>query len=161
MKKVINLLEKIQLAVGVTMLCIFFLAVIIQVATRLLGISVIWTGDVARYSFIWAIFMGAAVMIYRKEHFKFDFLYNKFTGKLRSSLSLFNDTVLFLFSFALFYFGIDAVTNFWNYNWASLTFMKMGYVWISIPVAGFTMMIYLAWHIFEDLKSFKREEANG
>ncbi|AOM81639.1 TRAP transporter small permease [Salisediminibacterium beveridgei] len=159
MRKAVAWIEKVQLMIGVAMLVIFFTAVIIQVSTRFLGISVIWTGDVARYSFIWAIFMGASVMIYRKEHFKFDFLYTKFKGRLRASLSLFNDTVIFLFSFALFYYGIDAVTNFWNYNWASLNFMKMGYVWIAVPVMGLTMMIYMAEHIVDDIKGLLKKEA--
>ncbi|MBU8906680.1 TRAP transporter small permease [Desertibacillus haloalkaliphilus] len=160
MKKIVSFLEKIQLTVGVTMLCIFFLAVIVQVVTRYMGISVIWTGEVANFSFIWAIFMGAAVMVNRKEHFKFDFLYRKLKGKVRSILSLFNNCVLFLFSLAIFHFGNIAVDNFWNYNWVSLPSMKMGYVWIAIPIMGLTMMIYLVSHIIDDIKHFNREEVN-
>ncbi|MGJ9382672.1 C4-dicarboxylate ABC transporter permease [Salipaludibacillus neizhouensis] len=160
MKKIVKLLEKVQLSIGVIMLSIFFLAVIIQVATRYLGVSVIWTGEVANYSFIWSIFMGTAVMINRKEHFKFDLLYKKLTGKMRSSLSIFNDSILFLFSLAILFYGVAATDNFWNYNWVSLPFMKMGYVWLSVPVMGLTMMIYLASHIIYDMKGFNREEAN-
>ncbi|MBR3118235.1 MAG: TRAP transporter small permease subunit, partial [Oceanobacillus sp.] len=81
MKRFVNVLEKVQIITGVTFLCIFFLVIMLQIVTRHLGISVIWTEEVANYSFIWGIFMGAAVMVNRREHFNFDFLIRKLNGK--------------------------------------------------------------------------------
>ncbi|WP_181347535.1 TRAP transporter small permease [Thalassobacillus sp. CUG 92003] len=155
----IKYLERVQLGIGVLCLCIFFVAILIQVATRFLGISVVWTGEVANYSFIWAVFMGAAVMLNRREHFKFDLLLKKLKGKVRSSLTLLNDLILLAFSIGILNYGILAVQNFWNYNWTSLSEMKMGYVWISIPIMGGTMAIYLIAHIIHNLRNFNREEA--
>jgi TRAP-type transport system small permease protein len=154
----IKLLERIQIAVGVLSLCTFFVAILIQITTRYLGISVIWTEEVANYSFIWAVFMGAAVMVNRKEHFTFDFLLQKLKGKKRASLSLFNDTVLLLFNVAIFYYGIAAVQNFWSYNWVSLPMLKMGYVWLSLPVMAATMIIYLVAHLITHIKVISGKE---
>lgn len=154
----IKRLEKIQLAVGVTSLSIFFIAIIIQIFSRYLKIAVIWTEEVANYSFIWAIFMGAAVMLNRRDHFNFDFILNKLTGKKRIYLSIFNDTVLILFNIAIFYYGLEAVQSFWNYNWVALPFMKMGYVWISIPIMGLTMCIYSISHLINHFKLLKGKE---
>jgi TRAP-type transport system small permease protein len=155
----IKLLERIQIVVGVLSLCTFFTAILIQITTRYLGISVIWTEEVANYSFIWAVFMGAAVMVNRKEHFTFDFLLQKLKGKKRASLSLFNDTVLLLFNIAIFYYGLAAVQNFWSYNWVSLPSLKMGYVWLSLPVMAATMIIYLISHLIAHIKVLAGREA--
>lgn len=148
----IKQLERAQIAVGTLFLSLFFITIIFQIATRYLGISIIWTEEVANYSFIWAIFMGAAVMVNRKEHFKFDFLLNRLTGKKGIYLSIFNDSVLLLFNVAIFIYGIQAVQNFWTYKWVSLPMMNMWYVWISIPIMAITMVIYLIGHLITHIK---------
>lgn len=156
----IKILEKIQLTIGVLSLSIFFTAIIIQITTRHLGIPVIWTEEVANYSFIWSVFMGAAVMLNRKEHFSFDFFLQKLKGVSKTILLIVIDTIVLLFAAALFYYGIEAVKNFWNYNWVSLPALKMGYVWISIPIAGLTMAIYSLNHLISSFKELKRGGAN-
>ncbi|KAF0816039.1 TRAP-type C4-dicarboxylate transport system, small permease component [Bacillus sp. ZZV12-4809] len=155
----IKILEKIQMTVGVISLSIFFIAIIIQIVTRHLGIPVIWTEEVANYSFIWSVFMGASVMVNKKEHFRFDFLEQKLQGRSKALLMIVVDAIVLLFAIALFYYGIQAVQNFWNYNWASLPAMKMGYVWISIPLMGLTMSIYSISHMINNVKQLKDREA--
>lgn len=154
----IRMLERTQMAVGVISLCIFFVAIVVQIVTRHLKIAVIWTEEVANYSFVWAIFMGAAVMVSRREHFSFDFLTSRFKGKKQASLFFFNDTVIMLFSLAIFFYGFQAMMTFWNYNWVALPFLKMGYVWISIPIMGLTMFIYTFNHLIQNLKALRSKE---
>ncbi|GGC75411.1 TRAP transporter small permease protein [Thalassobacillus devorans] len=155
----IKWLERIQLTLGILFLCIFFTAILIQVITRYMGVSVVWTEEVANYSFIWSVFMGASVMLNRREHFKFDLVLKKLRGKKRNTLFIINDLILLAFSFAIFFYGIQAVQSFWNYNWVSLSQMKMGYVWVSVPIMGGTMVIYTLNHIIRILRNFSREEA--
>jgi TRAP-type C4-dicarboxylate transport system permease small subunit len=152
----IKLLERIQIIVGVMFLSIFFIAILIQISSRYLGISIIWTEEVANYSFIWAVFMGAAIMINRREHFNFDFLLLKLKGNSRSYLIIFNDSVLLIFNAAILLYSLQAVQSFWNYNWVSLPFLKMGYVWISIPIMALTMMIYTVGHLINHFKLLRK-----
>ncbi|MFD1606908.1 TRAP transporter small permease [Oceanobacillus luteolus] len=158
MKKFVNTLEKIQMTVGVLFLCIFVFVIVLQIITRHLGISVIWTEEVANYSFIWAIFMGAAVMINRREHFNFDFIVQKLTGAKKAGLSIFNDLVLIVFNFVIFLLGLQVVTEFWNYRWATLPEMKMGYVWIAIPIMALTMIVYSISHLIDHVRAVKAKE---
>ncbi|XKH50501.1 TRAP transporter small permease [Chryseomicrobium palamuruense] len=148
----IKKLEKFQMALGVIFLSIFFIAILTQIITRYLGISVIWTEEVANYSFIWAIFMGAAVMVNRREHFSFDFLTQKLHGKKKAGLLFVIDLIVMIFAFFITIYGYEAVTTFWNYNWLSLPELKMGYIWIAIPIMGITMMIYSINHIVGHIK---------
>ncbi|WP_100404677.1 TRAP transporter small permease [Bacillus solitudinis] len=156
----IKKLEKVQLTVGVIFLSIFFLAVLFQVISRYFSISVIWTEEVAKYSFIWAVFMGAAVMVNRKDHFNFDYLSKKLKGKAKLTLSIMTDTILMLFCAALFYYSLAALSSFWNYNWVALPMLKMGYVWLSLPVMASTMVIYLCAHIATNVKKLAVGEEN-
>lgn len=151
----VRIIEKAQMAIGVIFLSIFFIAIVIQITSRHMGVSIIWTEEVANYSFIWSIFMGASVMVSQREHFSFDFLSIKLKGRKKTTLVLVIDTIVLLFSLALLYYGIEAASTFWNYNWVALPEMKMGYVWISLPIMGLTMAIYSINHLFNGFKDFK------
>ena len=152
----VKIIEKTQMTIGVITLSIFFIAIIIQIVSRHIGIAIIWTEEVANYSFIWSIFMGASVMVYQREHFSFDFLTIRMTGKKKSILMIVIDIFILLFSVAILYYGIEAAITFWNYNWVALPEMKMGYVWISLPIMGFTMAVYTISHLFNSFKELKK-----
>ena len=64
MKKFVDTLQKIQIAVGGVLLLIFLATVVYQITCRYLGIAAMWTEDVSMYSFIWAVFMGAGAMVH-------------------------------------------------------------------------------------------------
>lgn len=160
MNRFIRMLEKVQLTVGVLFLSLFFIVIVFQITTRHLGISVIWTEEVANYSFIWAVFMGAAVMVNRRDHFTFDYLQRKLKGKPKLSLNIFNDIVLILFNVAILVYGLQVVQRFWDYNWVALQEMKMGYVWISIPIMAGTMIIYSLAHLVRHVKLLSGKEVS-
>ncbi|MGX8794174.1 TRAP transporter small permease [Oceanobacillus sp. M60] len=161
MKKFIQALEKVQIIIGVLFLCVFFFVIVLQILTRHLGISIIWTEEAANYSFIWAVFMGAAVMVNRREHFNFDYLQRKFQGKKRIYLSLFNDSVLIIFNVCVFLLGLQVVNEFWNYTWSTLPNMKMGYIWIAIPIMAGTMLIYTLSHMIQHVQKLNAKEVHG
>lgn len=147
-----------QLILGVTCLSIFIIAILIQVFTRYMGISVIWTEEVANFSFIWSVFMGASIMLNRKEHFRFTGLSEKLSGKPKIYLNMLVNGIVLTFNILLIYYGILTVKTFWNYTWISLPNLKMGYVWSCIPIMGLTMSIYLIEHMIEDLGKLRRRE---
>jgi len=159
-KRFVQVLEKAQMAAGVLFLCVFFLVVIIQIVTRYMGVSVIWTEEVANYAFMWAVFMGAAVMVNSREHFNFDFIQRKLQGKRRFALGIFNDLVLIIFNVFIFILGIQIVVEFWNYTWSTIPEMKMGYIWIAIPIMSGTMIIYSLSHLVDHIKALKAKEVS-
>lgn len=160
MNRFVRALEKVQMTVGVLFLTIFFLVIIFQIVTRHMGISAIWTEEVANYSFVWAVFMGAAVMVNKRDHFNFDFILRKLSHKNRASLLLFNDLVLIIFNLFILLLGLQVVIEFWNYTWAALPEMKMGYVWISIPIMAGSMIIYSISHLAANIKMLKAKGVN-
>ena len=99
MKKAIEWMQKIQIAVGGFFLCIFLLTVVFQMLSRYIGIAATWTEDVSMYSFIWAVFMGAGAMVYEKRHFAFtsvsDMLKNE---KIKSVLAIIISLVMLVFA---------------------------------------------------------------
>lgn len=154
MKKAIDGLQKIQITTGAVFLAIFLVTVIYQMFTRFAGISATWTEDVTKYSFIWAVFMGASAMVHSKAHFGFtsfsDMLKNE---KIKQVLSIVIALIMLFFCISMTYYGIKIAKQFWNYTWMNIPQFKRGPTWLCIPIAGFTSIIYLSAQIVEGFKS--------
>jgi TRAP-type C4-dicarboxylate transport system permease small subunit len=151
-KKLVSALVFVQETLGMVLLTIFFLAILAQISARYLGIPLLWTEEVANYSFIWAVFMGASVMIHYKAHFAFNFFRDKFSGRTAALYDLVIYGILLCFTIPMAWYGIVVTTSFWHYNWITLPWVKMGYTWLCLPITGCTMTIYASAHILEDIR---------
>lgn len=158
MKKALSYLQKIQIAAGGIFLCIFLGSVVIQMGCRYVGIAAIWTEDVSMYAFIWAAFMGAAAMVYEKQHFAFTSVSDKLTNeKLKKILGIVIALIMLTVSVLMFYYGCRVTIQFWNYRWVSIPDFKRGPTWLCIPVCGATSALYLVGQIVEDVKALLKK----
>lgn len=144
MRKAIDMLQKIQIAVGAFFLSIFLLTVVFQMLSRYAGIAATWTEDVSMYSFIWAVFMGAGAMVYEERHFAFtsisDMMKNE---KLKNVLAIIIAIVMLVFAILMLNYGIKVTKQFWNYTWVNIPKFKRGPTWLCLPLCGATSAIYL------------------
>ena len=157
MKKIIDTMQKIQIAVGGFFLCIFLTTVVIQMACRYLGIVAMWTEDVSMYSFIWAVFMGAGAMVHQGAHFAFtsfsDALKNeRAKGILRLLISL----IMFVFAVLMCYYGVLVTKQFWNYQWINVPSFKRGPTWLCLPICGATSAVYLLYQIVTEIQGLAK-----
>ena len=157
MKKAIEWMQKIQIAVGGFFLCIFLLTVVFQMLSRYIGIAATWTEDVSMYSFIWAVFMGAGAMVYEKRHFAFtsvsDMLKNE---KIKSVLAIIISLVMLVFAVLMAYYGYKLTQKFWNYTWTNIPSFKRGPTWTCLPICGVTSTIYLIAQIIEEISALMK-----
>lgn len=155
----IEKLVKVQETLGMLLLSLFFLAILAQISARYMSIPLVWTEELGNYSFIWAVFMGASVMVYHKGHFSFTFFSEKFQGRRAVAYDLFISIVLLCFTIPMTFYGAIVVMEFWDYNWITLTWVKMGYTWLCLPITGATMTLYLGTQIAGNLKALSTKEA--
>lgn len=139
MDKIVKKINDFHIFISATFLAIFLVSVITQVITRLLGISMIWTQDVAMYSFIWSVFMGATAMVYPESHFAFTSLVDKTKNEnVKTIIHLVIVVLMLVFLALMLYYGIIITKRFWNYKWVNVPQLKRGWTWICIPIsAGF------------------------
>jgi TRAP-type C4-dicarboxylate transport system permease small subunit len=137
----------VQLKIGVAAIGIFLVSMLTQIASRFFLFTAMWAEEMANYSFIWAVFMGASGMVHQKAHFRFTGLLEILPKKLSLEAELFTNALMLAFSLGMFYYGIKVTQLFWNYTWVSIPGLKKGYLWLSLPVSGLTMSLYLIEHI--------------
>lgn len=151
MRSLANALEKMQTLAGAVAISIFLITVIIQIVARFMKVAVMWAQDVSVYSFIWAVFMGASIAVHNHQHFAFDSLREKLKGRSKVVHHIVIILLMLVFTLAMSKYGIDVTQRFWNYKWVNLPNMKMGYVWIAMPITGITMSFYLVTHLIENI----------
>lgn len=103
-----------------------------------------WTEELAEFLMIWLGFLGACVALRQKAHPKIDYLTNKLSPENQLIIKVFSYSVVLLFSISvLLYGGCQLVYNTFITNQTSpaLT-MKVGYVYLAIPVTGVIIVIY-------------------
>lgn len=162
MKKIIDGLAKVQIAFSVVMLTVFLLCIVAQVATRYVpGFEASWTEEIANNSFIWATFMGSAVMVRRQGHFSFDFFRAKAKGVSKLIIELFINITMGAFGFYIASAGYELTTTFWNWNLTSLPSVSQRYTWSSLLVCGVTIVIYSLYNCWENYLDYKKEMQGG
>ncbi|MCC8191081.1 MAG: TRAP transporter small permease subunit [Planctomycetes bacterium] len=160
MKKLVRAVLLAQETLGTVLLGVFFIAIVLQIAARYLQIPLLWTEEVANYSFIWAVFMGASAMVYHRAHFSFSFFRDRFRGRAGACYSTGISLVLLAFTIAMTIYGIMVVEEFWDYNWITVPQMSMGITWLCLPLMGITMSLYSLKNIVDDLAlAFAKEAA--
>lgn len=157
MKKALGYLQKAQIIVGGIFLSIFLMSVVIQMVCRYIGVAAVWTEDVSMYAFIWAAFMGAAAMVYEKQHFAFTSVSDKLTDeKVKTILGIIIAVIMLIVSVLMLYYGCRLTKQFWNYRWVGIQEFKRGPTWLCIPVCGATSTLYLIGQIIEDVNNLKK-----
>lgn len=157
MKKAIEMMQKIQIAIGGFFLMVFLLTVVFQMLSRYLGIAATWTEDVTMYSFIWAVFMGAGAMVYEKRHFAFTSISDMLKNKtLKTLLSILISAIMLIFAVLMAYYGALVTKQFWNYTWTYIPSLKRGPTWLCLPLCGVTSSIYLVYLMVEDVLSLMK-----
>ena len=162
MKKAIEMMQKIQIAIGGFFLCIFLLTVVFQMLSRYLGIAATWTEDVSMYSFIWAVFMGAGAMVYEKRHFAFTSISDMLKdGPAKKVLSIMISLIMLVFAILMAYYGVKVMQKNGNILSRLMPIMmlvnipsfKRGPTWLCLPLCGITSAIYLVYQIIDDVLS--------
>jgi len=145
MYRVIKTLAKFFLA-------LLFLNVLFQVINRELGIVILWTEEIARFSFIWFSLLGAALAVKDNSHYIVDFLVEKICkGNKRNYIDLLINFSILLISILIFWQGIRYTIG-GQGRWSSSAAMQMTWVYLSLPISSLCMSLFAIEKLGEILK---------
>ena len=151
----------------VLLLTLDVIIVFAQVVTRyLLHSPLAWSEEIARYMFIWLVWIGAAYAVKENKHIKIDIIYNKLTGSTKRISDLVT-VVLFLglMGFMLYTSAKVTMTVYTSKSIATGSHMPMWIAWFSIPLSMALMIFRFLQRIYmyglndEKLKKAEEEKA--
>ncbi len=98
MERLLRGLDRILDRVTLLLLTILLVVVGAQIFARyVLNHSLFWSEELARYLFIYLVFLGAAIVLRREGHIQVSFFVEKFPPLLRRGVAMLADTLLLAF----------------------------------------------------------------
>lgn len=131
-----------------------------QVISRyVLGHSLSWSEELARYIFIWQIWLGSSYCVQKNRHIRIDIFTHKLPRGAKNVFETFVAIVSIAFLIFLTFKGIKIIQMVSRMGQTSAALkLPMSYVYACIPVSCILMMIRYIEHIIKMFRSEEREE---
>ncbi|HHX51092.1 MAG TPA: TRAP transporter small permease [Clostridia bacterium] len=141
-KKLLDWLEKIAIAGTIVTFTIMIIMGVLQVLFRyVIGSSLYFTEELARYMFIWGVFLASAVCLRRKSHAAIGLFVSWMPARVRRIVLTIASLCCILFFFIIFSKGIELTIATWGQASPALE-IPMGTIYLAIPVGGFFMLLF-------------------
>jgi TRAP-type C4-dicarboxylate transport system permease small subunit len=111
------------------------------VCRYLLGTSLIWSEEMARYLLVWIGFMGASIGLKKKGHFGVELLVMALPTALRKLFTVVTITVMFIFLATITVYGVVMIVT--ADEVSTVMQVSMRYFYAAIPLGGFFMLFHL------------------
>lgn len=121
MKKALHWLdENLECTVCVVLLSAFTTILFIQVIMRyVFNNSLSWSEELARYLFIWLVFIGVSYGAKEMKHLKIDVCINLFPKKARPYVIILADIIVLIFAGIVIYAAYTTVVKYYHIGTAS------------------------------------------
>lgn len=121
---------------------VMVLSVTVQIACRYFPMTPLrWTEELARLTFIWFCFLGAAMTLSRFKHLSIDFFYLKMSSRARYFLDLLTWAVVVGFSGVIGVYGIQ-LTRIVAMQKSPMLQLPMSYFYAAAPAGAVLFAIY-------------------
>lgn len=113
-----------------------------------------WADELARYLYIWMVFLGAGLVSRRRAQIRMDFLPNRLPPRARALLLLVHEAAIITFLLYALKSGIDFFVFLRKIPSPAME-MPSGYLVIIVPIGCVLMLIHHLEHTVELLRSLK------
>lgn len=163
MKKITKIYDSLEAYVLVLALAFSTLLIFVQVIFRyVLNDSITWSEELARYIFIWMIWLGTSVSMKQKEHIRMDMLMNAVHGKGKLVLDLVSGIIMLAFCIFLVKYGWDLVASMMSRGNKSVALrLPMWVVYSSLPFSQLIVALRLIGSIVSDAGKLFSHQTSG
>ncbi len=142
------------------LIIVLMFALLIAVALQVMGRYIVfiprflWTVDVANFSLIWVIFLGSIIAVRENRHFFVDFLPADLPAGVNLALRV---------SYYIFMYSVSLVFVVFGFKFLKMGLIQesetiglnMGFIYVSVPFAGISWLIFLGENIYREFFLFK------
>lgn len=156
LQRIRSVIDKVLEVVLTVIMGTMVLAVLWQVISRfILRDPSSYTEELVRFLLIWLALLGASYAVSKRLHLAIDYFTLKFKGRQKIYSGLFIDLCIFLFAlFVMTIGGLNLVTLTFTLNQVSAALgIKMGYVYLVLPLTGILILFYASLQFAERLQT--------
>lgn len=137
-KKIINNIEGY---LSMWILIIMLVVLLVQVVSRWLGVSNQWSEELARYMFVWMIYLGGSTAVQTNSHVKIDTLMLIWPKKIRPYIALIGYFMWIILGVFITYYAAIFTYNIYMAKTVAVALkISMAFAYASVPV-GYGFMV--------------------
>ena len=160
MNKIFEIIKKILYIICISSIALMLVIIFFQVISRyFFGYTFDWSEELARFLFVWVVFIGSALIIGDKGHMAVKILPEKLKGTLAGVVLegfIKLCSLYFVFLFIVQGFKMSKTMMFQT---SPALGLPMGIVYFIIPVSGVLMLLYIIQDILAILLKKKNNES--
>ncbi|MDD4842869.1 MAG: TRAP transporter small permease [Anaerotignum sp.] len=155
--------EEFELAICSILMVVMTVLIFVQVIMRyVFGSSLVWSEEMARYVFIWLIYLGISYGARVMKHIKIEAALGLFPKKLRPFVIILGDILFLVFSAVIVYLAYGIVMQQVKLNQKSPAMQIPMWFMYSAPMVGFAFTaIRQLQVIFMKIKDLKKGGARS
>ena len=143
---------------------VMLVTIFAQVITRYgFSYTAEWSEELARYLFVYVVFLGSALIMGESGHLAVEFLPNHFKGTLVGKLLVLLSLVCGYVFVGILFFQGSKMTQVMTFQVSPGLEISMSYIYVVIPISATLMLLYLIRDTLRFIKGdeVKREEVHG
>ena len=153
-----TVLEKLSIFL---MLFLLFLTFANVVGRYVFSSSIFFADELARFIFVWVVFLGVAKIVKEKRQVSVSLLTEKFKGTTKGFyLESFIFLIGLVFLIVLFIGGVTLSSTMKFYSSAALS-IPMGYVYLAVPLGSGLTLVFHILNYIELVMEFAGHKAGG
>lgn len=126
------------------LLIVMFLSTFYQVVARnALHVTAMWTEELAKFLFVFIVFLGSATLMESEEHIRISVLSGRLPHWLSRWLRFFIQLVLLAFGVVFVWSAWGNVLNSWEFYAPSMTWFRMSYLYLVLVFSGILTIGYI------------------
>jgi len=134
------------------LLALMFLVTFYQILARdVFFISSMWTEELARFLFVWIVFLGAGTLMAGNEHIRISILVDRLPMKVRRIIRIVSNLLLLSFCAVFLQSAYLNILNNWDFYAPSMDWMRLSYLYLGLLISGVLMIWYLCINLLNDL----------
>ena len=142
---------------GIVLFIGMVLLVLAQVVARKFFEPLVWSEELARYTFIWVAFIGWVIASRNKSHIRISLLTDRAGPLLKQALGVFSDLCVIVFALIFVIKGWKLVQN--NLDIETVTlFFDFWLVYTIIPVSAFATIVVMGFDLVERFRGHSNDK---
>ena len=134
------------------LLALMFLTTFYQVLVRnVLFTTAMWTEELAKFLFVYIVFLGSATLVENEGHICIAVLTNRLPARLARWHKLFVLLVLIAFGVIFVWSSWLNVLNNWDFYAPSMTWFRLAYLYLGLVISGVMTLFYLLLNVARSL----------
>ncbi|ANU14572.1 TRAP-type transport system, small permease component, predicted N-acetylneuraminate transporter [Planococcus halocryophilus Or1] len=160
--KILRWLDRhIEEALLILFSTIMVAVIFLQVVMRQFNNSLSWSEELARYSFIWLIYMGISYGVKKERHIKVDVALLLLREKGKIILTIIANLLFVVFAVFVIVYGFDIANQLLNFGQKSpANQIPMGLVYMATPVGMGLTLIRLIQNLIKHIKALRGDSGS-